>query len=63
MSGCRRRSAACWRLRFRKAFKTVFISRTALIEKTFDKESAGLEFEAGDYIVGGRAAKKPPPHG
>lgn len=43
---------------FTKAFKTVFVNGTGLIEKTFDKESAGLEFEAGDYIVERARSKK-----
>lgn len=43
---------------FSKAFKTVFINGTPLIEKTFDKEGAGLEFEAGDFIVDRAGSKK-----
>ena len=43
---------------FSKAFKTVFINGTPLIERTFDKEGAGLEFEARDYIVDRAGNKK-----
>lgn len=43
---------------FSKAFKTVFINGTPLIERTFDKEGAGLEFEAGNFIVDKAGSKK-----
>lgn len=43
---------------FSKAFKTVFINGTPLSERTFDKEGAGLEFEARDYIVDRAGNKK-----
>lgn len=43
---------------FSKAFKTVFIKGTPLIERTFDKEGAGLEFEAGNFIVDRAGNKK-----
>lgn len=43
---------------FAKAFRTVFVGGTAMIEKTFDKESARLEYEAGDFIVDKARNKK-----
>lgn len=36
---------------FAKSFRLVFLKGTGVIEKTFDKQSAQLEFEASDYIV------------
>lgn len=43
---------------FSKAFRLVFLRGTQLIEKTFDKETAELDYEAGNYVVGKAASKK-----
>lgn len=36
---------------FIKAFQTVFVYGTIIIEKTFSKEDINLEFEANNYIL------------
>ena len=43
---------------FEKAFWLVFEKGTGVIEKTFDRESALLEFEAGDYVLERRPGRK-----
>jgi len=43
---------------FERAFGLVFQKGTAVIEKTFDREGAALEFEAADYVVGRHPGKK-----
>lgn len=43
---------------FEKAFWLVFQKGTGVIEKTFDREEAEMEFEAGDYVVGRRPVKR-----
>ena len=43
---------------FERAFEIVFQKGTAVIEKTFDREGAALEFEAADYVVGRHPGKK-----
>lgn len=43
---------------FEKAFWLVFQKGTAVIEKTFDRESAVLDYEAADYVVGRHPGKK-----
>lgn len=36
---------------FTKAFSVVFINGTELIEKSFDKENAQMEFDAGNFVI------------
>ena len=43
---------------FSKAFELVFLKGTSVIEKTFDKESAGLDFEAGNFVVDKTGSRK-----
>lgn len=43
---------------FTKAFKMVFLEGTKVIEKTFDKESTSLSFDAGDFVVNKAQSKK-----
>ncbi len=43
---------------FEKAFRLVFLKGTQVIEKTFDKEAAGLEYEAGNFVVDRAGSRK-----
>lgn len=36
---------------FAKAFRLVFLKGTSVIERTFDRESASMEYEAGNYVI------------
>lgn len=43
---------------FAKAFKLVFLKGAQVIEKTFDKETANLNYEAGNYVVDKAGSRK-----
>lgn len=43
---------------FEKAFRLVFLSGTQVIEKTFDKEAASLDYEAGNFVVDKAGSRK-----
>lgn len=43
---------------FEKAFRLVFLNGTQVIEKTFDKEAAGLDYEAGNFVVDKAGSRK-----
>lgn len=43
---------------FTKAFEVVFLNGTTLIEKTFDKEGAAVDYEAGNFVVDRLGSKK-----
>lgn len=43
---------------FEKAFCLVFLNGAQVIEKTFDKEGAGLDYEAGNFVVDKAGSRK-----